>query len=169
MKNQFRASLLTVSLILVCLFTGLLMSAPKRARAGDQATPPGLKRLLDDDEQFQKRSSGAQFRLRRMFGSGTKQDIGSSQKQNPPGQDKSGSQSPSLSPIANPLVNDTSADTGAQDTQSETTLVLGGGSNLIAGFNDSGAYTGSASSHFTGFSRSTDGGKTWKDGGSLPF
>jgi hypothetical protein len=38
---------------------------------------------------------------------------------------------------------------------------------VIAGFNDSGSFAGS-SNHFTGWSRSTDGGVTWTDGGLLP-
>lgn len=71
-----------------------------------------------------------------------------------------------LSALANVLVNNAAADATAQDTQSETSILLAG-SIILAGFNDSGSYLGGAS-HFTGFSRSTDGGATWVDGGTLP-
>jgi len=65
-------------------------------------------------------------------------------------------------------VNDPSADTGVQDTQSSSALVLGSGSNLIAAFNDSGSWIPGVNDHFTGFSRSADGGASWTDEGSLP-
>ncbi len=68
--------------------------------------------------------------------------------------------------LGNVLVNDPTADLTAQDTQSETTLVLGAGSNLIAGFNDSGSFIGA--NHFTGWAYSADGGQTWTDPGVLP-
>src|SRR5207245_2565817 len=50
-------------------------------------------------------------------------------------------------------------------THSETTA-LSFGTTVIGGFNDSGSFT--SGNHFTGFSRSTDGGVTWTDGGTLP-
>jgi hypothetical protein len=73
-----------------------------------------------------------------------------------------------LTALANQLVNNAPADATAQDTQSETALVLGSGSNVISGFNDSGSFLG-GSKHFTGFSTSADGGSSWTDGGTLPF
>src|SRR6266849_1951943 len=72
-----------------------------------------------------------------------------------------------LSAISNTLVNDPAADTTAQDTQSETTIVLGAGSNVIVSFNDSGSFIGGAQK-LTGFSRSTDGGASFTDQGTLP-
>src|SRR5437879_2697395 len=68
---------------------------------------------------------------------------------------------------ANVLVNDPNADTTAQDTQSETTIVLGSAGNVIVAFNDSGSHLGGAN-RFTGFSVSTDRGTTFADEGSLP-
>jgi hypothetical protein len=41
------------------------------------------------------------------------------------------------------------------------------GNTVVVGFNDSGSY-GGVTNHFTGWSRSTDGGQTWVDGGTLP-
>jgi hypothetical protein len=72
-----------------------------------------------------------------------------------------------LAPLANVLVNNPSADTTAQDTQSETALVLGSGHNVIGSFNDSGSHVGSASK-FTGFSQSTNSGISFLDKGTLP-
>ena len=71
-----------------------------------------------------------------------------------------------LSALGNVLVNNAAADATAQDTQSETSLVLGSGSNLISAFNDSGSFIGA--DHFTGWAYSTDGGATWTDPGVLP-
>ncbi len=70
------------------------------------------------------------------------------------------------SALANILVNNALADATAQDTQSETALVLGAGSNVIAGFNDSGSFLGA--NRFTGWAYSTNGGTTWTDPGILP-
>ena len=66
---------------------------------------------------------------------------------------------------ANVLVNNPAADTGSNDTQSETTLVLAG-STVVVGFNDSGSNV--SNNKFTGFARSTDGGNTFSDLGTLP-
>ena len=68
--------------------------------------------------------------------------------------------------LSNVLVNDPTMDTGQHDTQSETALVLGAGSTVIAAFNDSGSLA--AGGQFTGFARSTDGGVSFSDGGTLP-
>jgi hypothetical protein len=71
------------------------------------------------------------------------------------------------SPTGNPLINNNSGATGTSNfTQSETTIVAFG-STIVAGFNDSGSFTGGFDA-FTGWSRSTDGGATWTDGGRLP-
>ena len=69
--------------------------------------------------------------------------------------------------ISNILVNDPNLDLTGQNTQSETTLVLGSGDVVCAAFNDSGSAVGGAQK-LTGFSRSTDGGNTWTDKGALP-
>lgn len=72
-------------------------------------------------------------------------------------------------PPPNILVNNPAADASAQDTQSETTIVAGSGSVLLAGFNDSGSYSpGTGNYQFTGWSRSTNGGTTFTDMGRLP-
>lgn len=51
-------------------------------------------------------------------------------------------------------------------TQSETSIVAWG-NNVVLGFNDAGSNSG-GTNKFTGFSRSTDGGVTFTDGGTLP-
>ncbi len=69
---------------------------------------------------------------------------------------------------ANVLVNDPGEDgTSAQDTQSETSLVVAG-TDVLAGFNDSLLYNGSSNLHFTGFARSSDSGDSFQDLGALP-
>jgi hypothetical protein len=79
-----------------------------------------------------------------------------------------GVQALALNALGNLLVNNPSADATARDTQSETTLVLGSGMNVISGFNDSGSLIGAGANKFTGFSRSANMGATWTDGGTLP-
>jgi hypothetical protein len=76
------------------------------------------------------------------------------------------------------LVNNNNGSTGTGFfTQSETSIIAYG-NNVIIGFNDSGSNAagagpgegggGAGSAGFTGWSRSTDGGNNWTDGGSLP-
>jgi len=68
---------------------------------------------------------------------------------------------------ADALVNNNAGSSGtAYFTQSETTI-LGFGSNVVIGFNDSGSYA-TGGNKFTGFSYSADGGVTFTDGGMLP-
>lgn len=66
-------------------------------------------------------------------------------------------------------VNDPAEDgRSSQDTQSETSLVLAGGT-VIAAFNDSTLYDPAHTSyHFTGYSVSGDGGQSFQDAGALP-
>src|SRR5438876_7768977 len=71
-----------------------------------------------------------------------------------------------LLPTVNALINNNNGSTGtSQFTQSENTVVAFG-STVVVGFNDSGSFA--TGSHFTGWSRSTDNGATWTDGGALP-
>lgn len=72
------------------------------------------------------------------------------------------------------LVNDNDGYTsggGESFTQSETSIVAYG-NYVIIGFNDSGSFAveepAGNSIHFTGYSRSVDGGRTFVDGGVLP-
>jgi hypothetical protein len=68
---------------------------------------------------------------------------------------------------ADVLTNNNNGSTGSADfTQSETSVVAFG-STVVVGYNDSGSTAGGANK-FTGFSRSTDGGATFTDGGTLP-
>jgi hypothetical protein len=68
---------------------------------------------------------------------------------------------------SNVLVNNTAEDVSAQDTQSETTITLGTGSNVIVAFNDSEEFT-SGSNHFTGYAQSNNSGASFTDEGGLP-
>jgi len=68
---------------------------------------------------------------------------------------------------ADVLTNNNAGNTGAASfTQSETSVIAFGSTVLVA-FNDSGSTVG-GTNKFTGFSRSTDGGNTFTDGGVLP-
>src|SRR5689334_10327691 len=66
----------------------------------------------------------------------------------------------------NVLVNNPTVDTTSNDTQSETSLITFG-NTVLAAYNDSGSKAVS-SNKFTGWSRSTDGGATFTDLGTLP-
>jgi hypothetical protein len=68
--------------------------------------------------------------------------------------------------LANVLVNNPATDTSAQDTQSETAIVLGAGSKIVVAYNDTGL-TSAAFPGWAGFSMSANGGATFADQGSL--
>ncbi|HYR63210.1 MAG TPA: hypothetical protein VET24_11350, partial [Actinomycetota bacterium] len=147
------------------------------------------RRLYEDKEQFNQLSGAARSLLERRYGKRQDKEWLRSQPQperldqgavklapaNPwESRDFSGLEEP-LSPVANTLVNNPAADTSAQDTQSETSIVLGAGSTVVVGFNDtrllnpSACLTGDSSGcKSTGFSQSTDGGNFFTDRGALP-
>src|SRR5215470_14865917 len=121
--------------------------------------------LYDDDILFQQLSSGAQTRLIAKFG--PKPAAPAAESTSPP--NLLAPLAPATPPPTNVLVNNLAEDTGPQDTQSETTLVLGSGSNIVVGFNDSGSVVPPPpTNHFTGYSLSTDGGLSFTDKGRLP-
>jgi hypothetical protein len=67
----------------------------------------------------------------------------------------------------NSLTNNNAGATGTSFfTQSETAIAAFG-NTVVVGFNDSGSNSG-GTNKFTGFARSTDGGATFTDGGTLP-
>jgi len=141
-----------------CLLTGA-------ARAQDR-----YREIYDDPVLFEQVSSAMQRLLIARFGPREVLD----EKGNPIVPDLRGptrTAYPSDSGLAltqsNGPVNDPTADATSQDTQSETALVLGSGSRVIAAFNDSGSY-GPGSNRFTGWAYSSDGGLSWTDPGALP-
>ena len=139
---------------LVCSITGVRIYA--------QLDPD--RQLYDDDILFQQLSSGAQMRLIAEFGP----------KPAPPGLESAPllnllPTAPAAPPPTNVLVNNLAEDLTNRDTQSETTLVLGSGANIVVGFNDSGSFVPPPPlNQFTGYSLSTDGGLTFTDKGRLP-
>jgi hypothetical protein len=70
--------------------------------------------------------------------------------------------------LANILVNDPTLDTTAQDTQSETAIVLGASSQVIVAYNNSVGMIAGDNYHAVGYSRSANGGATFQEMGSLP-
>ena len=74
----------------------------------------------------------------------------------------------SAAELPNTLVNNPANDTTAQDTQSNSALVLGSGSTLLAVFHDSGSFVNPDGNQLDGIARSTDVGATWTDLGKLP-
>lgn len=140
--------------------------------------------LFDDDETFRQLSNGGQMRLLAKFGPKADTSRGPTAALSvgfpntgpsaplswqSPLSALSVDSSPSViaAPPANILVNNPNLDLTARDTQSETTLVLGAGSVVVSGYNDSGSFIGS--NQFTGWSRSTNGGATFTDMGKLPL
>src|SRR5215472_12523809 len=102
------------------------------------------RQLYDNDILFQQLSSGAQMRLIAKFGPKPAAPIAS------PFNSLLGLLQPATPPPNNVLVSNLAEDTGPQDTQSETTLVLGSGANIVVGFNDSGsAVLPPPTNHFT--------------------
>jgi hypothetical protein len=145
---------------------GLLIGSTVNLRVASAETDEQTQRALyDNNNLFEQLSGAAQSVLELKFG----------KKAASPSEAAAGSTTTnSLSPIAedsNVLVNNPHLDLTAQDTQSETTLVVfglaGNHSTGCSAYNDSGSFIGGAQK-FTGFSRSTDGGATWTDNGALP-
>ena len=147
------------------------LTLPARASAqGRAAQDPVLelqRRIYEDPLRFEMLSNAMQNVLIAKFGprpvfdsKGNPVTLSSGHVRGP------ASSLPVLSALGNVLVNNAAADATAQDTQSETALVLGSGNNVIAGFNDSGSFIGA--NHFTGWAYSSNSGANWTDPGLLP-
>lgn len=162
MREHFRIFVLSVFFLVMGSWL-VPTSVPLGTRVAAAQGDDQLKLLYENDQLFDQLSGAAQTLLENKFGprKGKVRNL-----------EESATASPSFTPeplsaLPNPLVNDPAADLTAQKTQSETTIVLGSGSNVIAGFNDSGSFIGGASK-FTGYSLSTDSGDSWTDMGTLP-
>lgn len=129
--------------------------------------------IYRDSAKFEQVSSAMQSLLIAKFGRRTALDAKGNPVQ-PPSPSWASTAIPDwpggvISVLANSLVNNAAGDATAQDTQSETALVLGSGSNLVAGFNDSGSYDpANGQDQFTGWAYTSDGGTSWTDPGRLP-
>lgn len=152
--------------LLPILLTALLLAPSAVTRSQPGAAD---RAAYDNDEIFNQMSGAARTRLERIFGPKQPAALMDAKGNILPPQ--TGAVRPpafeTFASLANSLVNDAAADATAQDTQSETAIVLGAGNVVIAGFNDSGSYIGGASK-FTGTSRSTNSGTAWTDQGTLP-
>jgi hypothetical protein len=139
---------------------GPSVNSPLASGLTDEQTQ---KQLHDNNDLFEQLSGAARTLLELKFGKKSTTSTTSSEPTTAPN-----------SPIeeeSNVLVNNRNLDLTAQDTQSETSLVVfgpgGNGNTTCSGYNDSGSFIGGAQK-FTGFSRSGDGGATWADQGALP-
>jgi hypothetical protein len=87
------------------------------------------------------------------------------------GSASSGGDPPGLPELTNVRVNDPAEDSHQidQTTQSETSIAVAG-SNVVVGFNDSqhGLLFLTSAANLSGYAFSTDGGKTFTDGGAIP-
>jgi hypothetical protein len=166
MQNRSLVSLCAAATL---AFAGLSVpiSILSHARAADAPPNDALKWLYDDKVRLEQLSGAARSQLELMYGKKAGPGPGPSSAADPQLQ---GPSSPPIEDLSlgfsNQLVNNPNADTTQRDTQSETTLVLGSGANIVAAFNDSGSSL--SGPHFTGFSRSTNSGASWTDQGTLP-
>src|ERR1041385_7634159 len=165
--------------IALALHLGALLSiAQSNGHGNDQSAD---REVYDDDKRFEQLSGAGRTRLEHKFGPKHKKDKKKKEDGDNGGEDddargydgnsSDGMWAHDMSPfssVANTLVNDPTTDTTAQDTQSETTLIVAGGSNVVCGFNDSALFDDITSFKFTGFSQSTNNGASWRDRGSLP-
>jgi uncharacterized repeat protein (TIGR03803 family) len=130
-----------------------------------------LRALYDNEARFAQLSGAARTLLERKFGRRLRPGSFPPIDNNPPDDallskpPVPGARTPAT--IVDPLVNNPALDTTSQDTQSESSIALGAGSNVIAAFNNSRVNT-ALNNHFTGFSHSSNGGSSWTDGGALP-
>jgi hypothetical protein len=160
-----KSKLILSSLAIASFLMGSAVNLPL---ASAQTEEDRQKELYDNNQLFEQLSGAAQTLLELKFGK-----KGASPSRPTPGGTTTGSLSP-IEADSNVLVNDPNEDLTARDTQSETTLVVfgpGGNDNTgCSAFNDSGSFVppATSTSKFTGFSRSTDGGATWTDEGTLP-
>ncbi len=159
MKRYWRCSL--VMAVVIVTF-GLLGGPPPVQAQTDAARQAELRRLYDDDAQFEQLSGAARSILERIFGRKSGPAVAPVPPSSPTPSEPSGTP---LSP-ATVFVNNPAADTTSADTQSET-AVIAFGSTVVSSFNDSESGVGGATK-FTGYARSTDGGATFTDLGSLP-
>ncbi len=134
-------------------------------KASADAAAARKARLFDDPEIFPQMSGAKRSALERQFGRRPVRGVAFTGEEFT--DNVAHTFTNALAPLGNVLVNKPSADTTAQDTQSETAVLFGGGNNVVAAFNDSGSHVGGASK-FTGWSLSTDGGVTFTDKGTLP-
>ena len=158
----------TVLVALALAMSVSVSSPPARAQPADTANSVSAGRAaFDNEEIFQQLSGAARTRAERKYGkrrpAATKTGPGNQEWVSPGGGEQLGPVG--FSPLPNPLVNNPTLDTTSRDTQSETSIALAAGSNVVAVYNDSAT---SLSGRYTGFSQSTNGASSWLDKGGLP-
>src|SRR6266404_8291164 len=156
------SALILLTLLAVCAIPLALAQRSKQSKQVQEALSAGSPVVQQKFKSAEVGSGNEQFMVRMPSQSALLGPVSFQSFENPAPVPRS------LLPSVNALINNNTGITGCNDfTQSETTVVSFG-STIIAGFNDSGSYAGGTTNHFTGYSRSTDGGVTWTDGGTLP-
>src|SRR6266404_1448505 len=156
------SALILLTLLAVCAIPLALAQRSKQSKQVQEALSAGSPVVQQKFKSPEVGSGNEQFMVRMPSQSALLGPVSFQSFENPAPVPRS------LLPSVNALINNNTGITGCNDfTQSETTVVSFG-STIVAGFNDSGSFAGGSTNHFTGFSRSTDGGVTWTDGGTLP-
>jgi hypothetical protein len=167
LNRKIRFGMLIISLLLGSqLLPSITVSLQASAQQNPVQEDDSHKWLYENKKVFEKLSGAARNLLERRYGT---RQTATDHKARTEGIEKERivNREELLAPIpANVLVNNPAADTSENDTQSETTIVLGGGSRVISAFNDSNLIL--SQGKVTGFSRSTNQGMSWTDGGGLP-
>ena len=157
---------ISLILLLMIFVSGSLFNLNAESKKKDKPAKDSMRYYYDNKAVFEKLSGAAQSALIRAYG--PKKGVGTlgTPKENP--KVKLNPTAPNAV-IVNVPVNNPALDLTAQNTQSETSIVLADG-NIVVGYNDSGECTGGCATdeHFTGFSYSTNGGTSFVDGGALP-
>lgn len=158
---------LAVALAAAAALPGMALAAPPEgppapaAATELRAAPLAICALLDNPVARQL-MDGLQFNL--LWSCGRQHELGGKELE-------SGAKSNFLNPLAYTVsdvqVNTPFGESGTSATQSETSIAQSPNTGtLCSAFNDSWEFYGGGGG-FTGFARSTDGGKTWVDGGAV--
>src|SRR6266550_8946761 len=140
----FRAKFLTIRVLLsLCLGATLGLAAQTAIAQGNSGEhgKSAEQLVYEDDHLFEQLSGAARTRAEHKYG----RKFHGKRKAPPLSEDAIGTDGDfsdgmwarNVSPfnaLPNPLVNDPTTDRTDQDTQSETTLILAGGSNVVCGF-----------------------------------
>src|SRR6266404_5565996 len=155
------SALILLTLLAVCAIPLALAQRSKQSKQVQEALSAGSPVVQQKFKSPEVGSGNEQFMVRMPSQSALLGPVSFQSFENPAPVPRS------LLPSVNVQINNNTGFSCTQGfTHSETTA-LSFGTTVIGGFNDSGSFA-ITGNQFTGFSRSTDGGVTWTDGGTLP-